>query len=695
MDIYFIKTTSSISKNLFFVLYSFIALSSKAQKPAFYLSPNDIVKDSIVFLSDYTYAYIDSTSLLSFEEVRQLSIDKFEKFDIAKHGRKKFKQQLKPIWYTFKITTIEAANDVNWVIYFGGLQGCTDVYEIKDNQVNYTKGGYTTSGLKAPTTYSRYEHPIRFGKPNSHEFFIKAKWGSKNGFEPRVSTQATSIGLHADSAFEHRHEIGFQLSVIAITAFLGIFFLLRNFKAREKTMLYYGLFQLAFSARLLNRMETYYDFFIVFGNIPFGHTILDIFIDYTCFFFYGKFIQYFFDLKTTLPKWDKVLNYIYYLLGFLFIVKTVWMIAIYSCGKVLYPLALLRLAGFAIILFSTLLLFKLFFSNLKHAKLVATGSLVLNGGAFLYVLMTEILGIWPRGHSVFEIATLIEVLLVTLAMGYKARDRDLLQLNTQSKLLAKEKENVELQRQLNDSLEMQVAERTQEIIQKNKELARRKAEQLSAEFNQKLAEAEFKALKAQMSPHFIFNCLNSIKTLIQEKEDKEAIHYLSQFSKLIRNVLNHSENKQITLEEELQMCKLYLEMEKLRFQDSFHYKITIDPKAPLDFVKVPPMILQPLLENAIWHGLMHKEGERLVKLDIQNGMNAVKCVVQDNGIGRSKAALLKSISVTKHKSFGTRLIKDRMKIHQQLFNNDFTLNFIDIFINGKASGTKVELTFEI
>lgn len=207
-----------------------------------------------------------------------------------------------------------------------------------------------------------------------------------------------------------------------------------------------------------------------------------------------------------------------------------------------------------------------------------------------------------------------------------------------------------------------------------------------------LLQIEFKALRAQMNPHFIFNCLNSIKSLIQELANKQAIHYLTLFSRFIRKILHHSEEKLIPLEEELEMCRLYLEMEKLRFERSFDYQITVAPEVDGSFIKVPPMILQPFLENAIWHGLMHKDGERLLQLEILQEDETVKCIVDDNGIGRKKAAVLQAGMRHQHRSFGTKLTLDRLKVNKELFDNQFVINIIDKMVNGTATGTRVELS---
>lgn len=233
-----------------------------------------------------------------------------------------------------------------------------------------------------------------------------------------------------------------------------------------------------------------------------------------------------------------------------------------------------------------------------------------------------------------------------------------------------------------------VASRTN--LQKEEEY---KAAQQKIMLENELLQIESKALRAQMNPHFIFNCLNSIKSLIQEQANKKAIHYLTLFSKFIRNVLQYSEEKHITLEEELKLCQTYLEMEKLRFEKSFSYRLEVAPTVDTSFIKVPPMILQPFLENAIWHGLMHKDGDRQLNLVVEEKDETVVCVIDDNGIGREQAKVLQLHATNQHRSFGTQLTQDRLQVNNRLFKSQYLVNIIDKMKQGRAAGTRVELHF--
>lgn len=208
---------------------------------------------------------------------------------------------------------------------------------------------------------------------------------------------------------------------------------------------------------------------------------------------------------------------------------------------------------------------------------------------------------------------------------------------------------------------------------------------------QRAAELEMKALRAQMNPHFIFNCLSSINHFILNEESDKASEYLTRFSKLIRTVLVNAGKTTITLEEELAMLRLYLNMEQLRFREAFEYTIDFDKGLHPSMIFVPSFILQPFCENAIWHGLLHKEGKGKLNIHFSMKQDILLCTIRDNGIGREKAAIFRSGPVEKGASFGNRLSAERLA----LFNGDQSgTSFMTEDIigdKGEIAGTKVIL----
>jgi ligand-binding sensor domain-containing protein len=225
----------------------------------------------------------------------------------------------------------------------------------------------------------------------------------------------------------------------------------------------------------------------------------------------------------------------------------------------------------------------------------------------------------------------------------------------------------------------------------------REKEKLKTEYNQKIAEIEMKALRAQMNPHFIFNCLNSINRYIVKSDHTTASLYLTRFSKLIRLILDNSNSKNVLLSNELEALRIYIEMESLRFNNKFTYNIVLDKDVHADIMEVPPLIIQPYVENAIWHGLLHKEtaGHLSIHLSLITD-NMLQCVIEDDGVGREKAREYKSKSATTKKSLGMKLTEDRISILNKHASPNASITIIDLVAaDGEPGGTKVILKIPV
>ena len=235
-----------------------------------------------------------------------------------------------------------------------------------------------------------------------------------------------------------------------------------------------------------------------------------------------------------------------------------------------------------------------------------------------------------------------------------------------------------------------------EIAENELQLQKLESEKKQKELQHKATELEMQALRAQMNPHFIFNCLSSINRFILKNESEDASDYLTKFSRLIRMVLTNSKKEFITLDAELEMLRLYLEMERLRFKYSFDYNINFKNEIDPENVFIPPLLLQPFAENAIWHGLMNKEGQGHLTLLFSKENNILSCIIEDNGAGRAKAAELKSKSVEKKKSLGLQITKERLALLNGNTNEKTFFQVEDLYDNnGNAIGTRVILKIRL
>jgi ligand-binding sensor domain-containing protein/putative methionine-R-sulfoxide reductase with GAF domain len=212
------------------------------------------------------------------------------------------------------------------------------------------------------------------------------------------------------------------------------------------------------------------------------------------------------------------------------------------------------------------------------------------------------------------------------------------------------------------------------------------------EINKMLAESQLMALRAQMNPHFVFNCLNSIQECIVTHKYGEASKYLNKFSKLFRMVLNNSDKNLVTIEEEEEVLRLYLELEQMRFEQSFTYEIIIDEDLEAEEIVLPSMLLQPYVENALWHGLMHKAGNRKLMIKFERIDDDIfKCMIEDNGIGRKKSLEIKEFNskAKRHKSKGLQIAKDRLDLLERQ-GQHASVDIVDKYDNeGNPEGTLV------
>jgi LytS/YehU family sensor histidine kinase len=212
-------------------------------------------------------------------------------------------------------------------------------------------------------------------------------------------------------------------------------------------------------------------------------------------------------------------------------------------------------------------------------------------------------------------------------------------------------------------------------------------------FQRKLADFELRALRAQVNPHFIFNSMNSIQYFILKNNRENAHRYLSKFSGLIRTVLDYSQKESVPVGEEIDALRLYLDLEALRFENHFDFAIEIDPEIDRENEQIPPMLIQPYVENAIWHGLMHKKEKGFIHIRLNKREDFYICVIEDNGIGRAKARELKDNNISGC-SHGMNMTKRRLEILNRFYRAGIPSVRITDLKDASQSplGTKVEIT---
>ncbi|MEO6549696.1 MAG: histidine kinase [Ferruginibacter sp.] len=224
------------------------------------------------------------------------------------------------------------------------------------------------------------------------------------------------------------------------------------------------------------------------------------------------------------------------------------------------------------------------------------------------------------------------------------------------------------------------------------------SEKAQYQYQRNLGNYYLMALRHQMNPHFIFNCINSIKLFIAQNDTISASAYLTKFSKLIRLVMENSSKSKILLASALDTLKLYIDMESMRFKDKLQYAIHVKKDVELDYIELPPLLLQPYVENAIWHGLMPKEAGGRIDIDVEidNVRSLLKITITDDGIGRKRSEEIRTKTGTKYTSYGMQVTSDRIALINQVYENGADVNIEDLVdIDSNPSGTKVTVQIPV
>ena len=216
-----------------------------------------------------------------------------------------------------------------------------------------------------------------------------------------------------------------------------------------------------------------------------------------------------------------------------------------------------------------------------------------------------------------------------------------------------------------------------------------------AELRNKVTASQLTALKSQMNPHFLFNTLNSLQDLILKHDIKNSNYYLNKFSLLMREILDMSGKDEVPLSREIKLLDTYLELEKLRFGDEFIFAIRVDDEIDVDHLQLPPMIIQPFIENALKHGLLHKKGDKNLSIEFKQVHDVLICEILDNGVGRKRSEEIKTRNSKTHQSFATDATDKRMDLLNSFNDKHYSFEIIDLYEDDKALGTKVIISIPI
>lgn len=412
-------------------------------------------------------------------------------------------------------------------------------------------------------------------------------------------------------------------------------------------------------------------------------------VAYAYLIFYHNFLIHFLELKKEKPSLYKILRAINITFFCFFLLNLVSILLPFSLF-VLYKFIFWNsIVFYSLFVFYLYLFWKLWLMrDLAFSKYIFWGSFIFYLGNVLGVVFGNFSNLseplFP--NNFIQIGTLIEVVFFALGLGRKALLDSEEKNRLQKKVIEQLEEKKQLIQGINERLEKEVAEKTEEILSQAQILQAEKEEKIRLQFNKQLQEMRLYAIQTQLNPHFLFNCLNTIKSLVLAGENEKSSTYLSQFAKLMRSTLENSEKLKINLKESMEYLKNYVEMEKLRFKEDFDFEISFEGEEAPELLQVPPMLIQPFVENAIIHGLVPSKKYKMLKIEFIEEEDFLICKVKDNGQGFDNKPQNKT-----HQSKALKMIQNYFDLWNVQKNEKASF-----FIKSQANiGTEVQICIPI
>ncbi|NUY80370.1 histidine kinase [Flavobacterium sp. MAH-1] len=462
-------------------------------------------------------------------------------------------------------------------------------------------------------------------------------------------------------------------------------------QSRVKSFLYYGLYNFVTLTYLFPKSPFLFHLDDVYVTSRFyGYSLYSqILFHCLLFFFYREFL----DLKQHRPKFHTVLTKVLYTLmavgGVLFVLSiAIGDLKILHVYYMFFHLPVIT--GFSIYA-----LYSAFFIPNRLGYFIIVGVTAYNILAYTAFYRTLFLPYETPAPLVFFCTGIIfESVVFMLGLGYKIRLLYLEKINSQQKIIQEQAEIQRLKENYQVELETKLHEQADElksVLQKSED---EKLKSLTLSFENEISLLRLESLRSQMNPHFIFNALNSIKVYLIDNDKEQAVYYLNKFSKLIRKILESSRTDSISLEEELEIIELYMNIENIRFDKKINFAIDVDPNINPASIRLPGLILQPFIENALWHGLMLREGEKNIGIDIKKEDVKIVLSITDNGIGREKAKQNSDKKSFRKESLGLRFASERIANFNKKQRTDYSFEIVDLKdLKGNASGTKILFYF--
>ena len=624
----------------------------------------------------------DTTQPLS--EVMKQSFIPFASSPVSKYNKTiQMKRTRHVIWLQFKITNTHPSDTIHFW-YDGGPHAVASLFLEANGRLTYLE----SNGLCSPAKdiMTTYGFPLVIPPHTTHTYFVRiAEYilmvGKVAG--DINTTETYQAALLTDSS-NNKWVFFLMPMFIGCILLMSLYIFFQYILSRDKAFLFYSLYAALAFCWMMQLANPRFHLGFVPSSLPWlGHPMAFSFT-YILSILHVLFLARLLSIPTQQPGIWRVARPLLFILAFLQVMVVVQLFTGILIKSTAWYFAIDGLPG---ALMGLLMIIATIRSKSKLKFYLLAGEIILY---FYVIAVSQLQGYFTRIDLSPQAQAFVNFPPIFMALGLFAElFCFLLALAKRNKLIEIEKNN--LQKNYTGQLEAELTKRTQEIEQQSRQLEKQHADQLQLSFEQKLSEIEMSALRAQMNPHFIFNCLNSIKLYTTDNESAKAADYLTKFSRLIRLVLENSRSEKVTLKNEVEALSLYMEMEAMRFKNKLNFTIETDPALDTELIEIPPLLLQPYVENAIWHGLMHKKEGGNVHVKIkQLKTEHLQIIISDDGIGRARAAELKSKSAIAGKSFGMKVTGERIALINHLYKTNAKVQVNNLTdAEGNAAGTEV------
>lgn len=618
--------------------------------------------------------FVDSSNELTFDAIRHKD---FYKINFSGFF---------PIQYTYwSAFYLEDEADLDYQLNYPLSDSITFFFPKTDGFYQEIKRGYYTKQEAGLNSYGKLyfsSDTLNLTKPIYFRVRNFSKWGANIPFEQHISI----MKMPKDNVIIRNEnfrdiEILF-ISFLGISGFLFIYFFIQFLINKKQSFLIYSCYLITLFIYFFNRLNPM--FFWTLFNEPTVMGLINENAQILSSVTYLTFVNKFLNVKEVYPKFHK------YLISGIYSIVVIMLV--YSGIYYFFPFNPIHLNIMVIFRVVSTIISLAFLVVIIRNKPKTLEWIVIMSGIIL--MLAAIVPPILRNLSYAIPFIIAEILLLAIGLAYQVRLSDLERIKTKENLIKQLELNASIQREMQQKLETEVKLQTEKAILKTQEAEQAKAEQLKSTFQGELERIKMKALQAQMNPHFLFNCLNSIRLFYLKNETKKADTYITKFSRLLRLMLNNSRSDLISLQEEIDALQLYIEFEQMRFKDKFDFKLEVDNQVNMTNFKIQPLTIQPFVENAIWHGLMQNEENGKLKIDIKKVEQKTLIAIEDNGIGRQKAQQIKAGQNQMHKSHGLTITKERMDLMKKSLNREADFQIIDLINdNREAIGTRVEIIY--